>query len=84
MCKPHYIYTKEGASEALNYKTVAQINAPIRKAMSLGLQVCKTRCGVEYFDIEMIKHPEDYLPEEEQVAVVEVKEKRVHIQLTLF
>jgi len=83
MSKPHYIFTKEGAAEALNYKRVSQVEAPAKKAIKLGIEVYKVMGGIKYFDIDMLRYPENYVLKEEEFFDIE-KKNSVYIQLTLF
>ena len=54
---PHFVYTKEGAAEALGLKKMSSISRYIKKATTLGVKPSKNIGGSEYFDIDLLKNP---------------------------
>ena len=62
MLKPHYVYSKEGASLAMGLTEKSDINYYIKKAKKLGIEnMSKIIGGIEYFDIDMLENPKLYI-----------------------
>jgi len=85
---PHYVYTKEGAVEALGLKDVKSLNYYIKKAKAAGINPSKITGGVEYFDVDILQNaPSDNYIKNIKQFVKKQMEKRKrgqHLQLRLF
>ena len=67
MSSYHYVYTKEGITDAIGLKSVSQINKYKRDAIKAGYIPSKTMGGTEYFDFDQITqfgHAENFLSNE--------------------
>ena len=75
MLKPHYVFSKEGASAAMGLTEKSDINYYIKKAKKLGIKdMSKVIGGIEYFDIDMLENPKLYI--EEQAIILFGKSKK--------
>jgi len=87
----HYIYTKEGAAEAMGLRKSMELNYYIKKAKRVGLEPSKMLGGIEYFDLEMLVNPLRYAAQKQKREIEQNISKQLlehqgesRIQLSLF
>lgn len=84
----HYIYTKEGAANALGLSNINNLNYYIKKAQEAGAEPSKIMGGVEYFDVDILKKPpsDNYIKNFKQFIEKQIKKRKrgKHLQLRLF
>jgi hypothetical protein len=89
MIMPHYIYTREGAADAMRLGSVNNLKYYIKKAKAAGCEPSKIIGGIEYFDMDLLLDPpaSDKYINNIKVFVKKQMEKRkkgAHLQLRLF
>lgn len=84
----HYIYTKEGAVDALGLRDVKALRYYIKKAKAAGVEPSKRIGGVEYFDIDILLNTPsyNYLKNIKKLVKkqMEGRKRGKHLQLYLF
>lgn len=89
----HYLYTKEGVAEVLGLKDIRKVNRLVEKVKNLGINASKKKGGTEYFDIDALLNPKEFIETEsvdtDDIKVIvqrqiESKGGRKRLQLCLF
>jgi len=85
----HFIYTREGAAQALGLRNVSGLSYYIKKAKAAGEEPSKIIGGVEYFDLDILENaPVDNYFNNIKMFIKKQMENRKntkkHLQLKLF
>lgn len=68
--KAHYIYTKYGAFLAMGLRDESRLDYHIKKVKKMGLKVSKIIHGIEYFDIDILTNPKNYIFKKDKTKVI--------------